>query len=66
MTSRLPKRQVREKTHTLTIGEMPSHSHTIGTQNLWKQAPTYGNINPGATEGANQADIQSNQTNVRA
>ena len=54
-----------EKKHTLTVAEMPSHSHTIGTQNLWKQAPTYGNINPGATEGANQADIQPNQTNVR-
>lgn len=45
-----------EKTHTLTINEIPSHSHAY-TNNLWAQASGFGNINVGATAAANGADI---------
>ena len=45
-----------EKTHTLAINEIPSHSHAY-TNNLWAQASSFGNINVGATAAANGADI---------
>lgn len=43
-----------EKTHKLTIEEMPNHGHD-GT--FWKQEEGYGNINPENTKLANRANI---------
>ena len=45
-----------EKTHTLTVNEMPEHKHSY-SNNLWAQSSGFGNINIGATPSANGADI---------
>lgn len=44
------------KTHTQTIAEMPSHTHGADAA-LWIQANGYGNVNVGASAGANRANI---------
>lgn len=46
------------KTHTQTIAEMPSHTHSTDAA-LWIQANGYGNVNPGASAEANRANIYS-------
>lgn len=43
-----------EKTHKLTINEIPSHIHGGA---YWAQKQGYGNINIGSTAAASRADI---------
>lgn len=45
-----------EKTHKLTINEMPNHNHP---GSYWIQRDGYGNINVGSTSGANRANISA-------
>lgn len=52
-----------EKKHTLTVNEIPSHTHSSNST-LWAQEEGYGNINVGIVgESANRANIINLQTN---
>lgn len=56
-TNHQPKQKGGERTHTLTINEMPEHKHKLnGT--LWVQG-IYGSIVPGDVTTANRANIMS-------
>ena len=47
-----------EATHKLTVAEMPSHYHNMGT--LWGQKSGYGRVTGGnASTGADRCNIQS-------